>query len=273
MIPSVSENKASAGIVLLRALLFICCCALALAVAARYTRNLYGRWPEFAVGVICSLWAFGLTSAFAWWDGVRLEEVGAAPDRRSLIRLIFGFLIGTALVTLWLSMSALTGHVHWIRVPENGAATAAITLSAYLALAWREELAFHGYPLRRLQQPFGVWGAQLIVAAVFALEHMVGGWTWMRALFGAGVGSILFGMAAIATRGLAVPIGLHAAWNFWQSSMGLNGEPALWRVVVDQGEEQPVDQVRTLSYVVIMGSATFAFWLWYRRTNRPALPD
>lgn len=39
------------------------------------------------------------------------------------------------------------GHVHWERTPENGAALAAITLIAYLALASREELAFHGYPL------------------------------------------------------------------------------------------------------------------------------
>ena len=157
--------------------------------------------------------------------------------------------------------------------PENGAVMAAITLIAYLALASREELAFHGYPLRRLEQSFGIWGAQLIVALVFALEHMVGGWPWTRALFGAGVGSLLFGMAAIATRGLAVPIGLHAAWNFGQSMMGLNGEPALWRAVVDNGQEQHIEHVRTISYVAVMGSATLAFWFWHRKTNLSALPD
>lgn len=32
-----------------------------------------------------------------------------------------------------------------------------------------------------------------------------------QAIVGAGVGSLLYGMAAITTRGLAVPIRLHAA--------------------------------------------------------------
>jgi membrane protease YdiL (CAAX protease family) len=187
--------------------------------------------------------------------------------------MVGGFLIGAAMVTLWLLIPLATGYVHWVRVPENGAAVTVISLIAFLVLACREELAFHGYPLRRLEQTFGVWSAQLIVALVFALEHMVGGWSWTRALFGAGVGSLLFGMAAIATRGLAVPIGLHAAWNFVQSLMGLNGEPTLWRAVVDQGQEQHIEHVRTASYLVVMGSATFAFWLWHCKTNRSPLPD
>jgi membrane protease YdiL (CAAX protease family) len=177
------------------------------------------------------------------------------------------------MVALWMFISMATGYLHWERAPENGAVLAAITLIAYLALASREELAFHGYPLRRLERSFGMGGAQLIVALVFALEHMVGGWPWTRALFGAGVGSLLFGMAAIATRGLAVPIGLHAAWNFGQSMMGLYGEPAIWRAVVDKGQEQYIEHVRTISYLAVMGSATLAFWVWKRKTNLPALPD
>ncbi len=164
-------------------------------------------------------------------------------------------------------LRALAAH------PENGIVMAAITLVAYLALASREELAFHGYPLRRLEQSFGIWRAQLIVALVFALEHMVGGWPWTRALFGAGVGSLFFGMAAIATRGLAVPVGLHAAWNFGQSIMGLNGEPSIWRVVVDNGQEQRIEHLRTISYLAVMGSATLAFWFWHRKMHLSELPD
>jgi uncharacterized protein len=254
-------------------MLFILGCAVASAVAAPLTRGMSLRWPEFVVGAIGSLWALGLTLAFVRWDGVRLDDVGAKPDRLSLARSVVGFLIGIGMVALWMSISVTTGYVHWERAPENGTFMATITLIAYLALASREELAFHGYPLRRLEQSFGVWGAQLIVALVFALEHMVGGWSWTRALFGAGVGSLLFGMAAIATRGLAVPIGLHAAWNFGQSMMGLGGEPALWRAVVDNGQEQHIERVRAISYLAVMGSATLAFWFWHRKTNLSALPD
>jgi len=100
-------------------------------------------------------------------------------------------------------------------------------------LAVREELAFHGYPLQRLKSIFGIWGAQLIVAFVFAFEHVLGGSTWQLALLGAGVGSLLFGMAAIATRGLAMPIGLHAAWNIGDWIRGGKGSVGFWKPIVE----------------------------------------
>jgi CAAX protease family protein len=273
MIASSNAIKHARWPIVVKALLFILSCSISSAVAAPFSRGLSVRWPEFFVGMIGSLWALGLTLVFVRWDGVRLDDVGAKPDRVSLARLVFGFLIGTGIVALWMSISATTGYVHWERVPENGAATAAITLIAYLALATREELAFHGYPLCRLQQSFGVWAAQIIVALLFAAEHMVGGWPWPRALFGAGVGSLFFGMSAIATRGLAVPIGLHAAWNFGQSMMGLNGEPELWRAVVDNGQEHHIEDVKTVSYVAVIGFATLAFWFWQRMNSKNGKAD
>jgi hypothetical protein len=119
-----------------------------------------------------------------------------------------------------------------------------------------------------LEKTFGPWTAQLLVALVFAVEHKVGGWPWERALLGAGVGSIMFGMAALATRGLAVPIGIHAAWNFGQWMLGLNGTSGIWGVVVEQGQDQRAEQVRTIGYLVVMSVATLAFWLWYQKTRR-----
>jgi hypothetical protein len=144
--------------------------------------------------------------------------------------------------------------------------TAALT--TYLALSWREELAFHGYPLRRLEQPFGPWVAQLIVAFVFAVEHVIGGVTWMHSIFGAAVGSLLFGMAALATRGLAVPIGIHAAWNFGQWTLGEKETSGLWQMVVPEGFRKQVERIGTISYVIVMATATLLFWWWYRRTHR-----
>ncbi|MEG9435147.1 CPBP family intramembrane metalloprotease [Edaphobacter sp. HDX4] len=64
------------------------------------------------------------------------------------------------------------------------------------------------------------WTAQFAVALVFALEHLAGGATWINAILGTVGGSLLFGMAAIVMRGLAVPIGLHGAWNFGQWTLG-----------------------------------------------------
>jgi hypothetical protein len=144
-----------------------------------------------------------------------------------------------------------------------------MALLAYITLASREELAFRGYPLRRLDSSFGAWTAQFVVALVFAVEHVAGGSTWTNAILGVFVGSLLFGMAALVMRGLAVPIGLHAAWNFGQWTLGEKETSGLWRPIVEQGYKLHVDRVGMLSYLLVFGSATVALWLFGNfRTHR-----
>lgn len=263
-----SEEASFRGRLLGRLLLFVLACAFVLAAAAPLTRRIPGPWSDFVLGTVASLGAFALTVLFVRWERLRLEDVGAAPARRSVPRFGFGFLIGLLLVALSASVSAAIGHVRWVRAPGVSLTATTITLLTYIVLSCREELAFHGYPLRRLEQSFGLWGAQVIVALVFVVEHMAGGWPWPRALLGAGVGSLLFGMASIATRGLAVPIGLHAAWNFGDWMLGGKDSAGLWKVVVPEGQQGRADLVRTIAYLAVMGSATLAFWTWHRGANR-----
>jgi hypothetical protein len=251
-----------------RVFLFIIGCAIILAVITPLAPKRSGLMPEVFIGAIASLGAFGLTILFVRWEGLRLNVVGASPDRRSLLRFAIGFLIGAILVALSSTILWSAGHVRWVRVSEIGFSDVIIALVAYLSLSVREELAFHGYPLQRLKSFFGLWGAQLIVAFVFALEHVLGGSTWGLALLGAGVGSLLFGMAAIATRGLALPIGLHAAWNIGDWMRGGKGSVGFWKPVVEDGFKERAAFVGITSYVLVMCLATLAFWWWHRSVER-----
>ena len=203
-----------------------------------------------------------LTALFVRWDGLRLRDVGAAINSKSPLRFFFGFLIGLLLVALHASIVTFAGNVRWVRSEGIGLKGIATTLVIYFLLSCREELAFHGYPLRRLNSTFGLWIAQLIVAVVFALEHVAGGSTWGQAFLGAGVGSLLFGMAAIATGGVALPIGLHAAWNFGDWMRGGKPSVGLWHPV------GRADVTGMVGYVVVMLAATLAFWWFYRRATR-----
>ena len=264
----VSEKKSIRWQVLGRVALFLTCCAMVLAATAPLAHKLPGLWSNFVVGTIASLGAFALTVFFVRSEHLRLDDVGAAPDFQSLPRFVFGFFLGMFLVALFAAILCVAGHLRWVRSNEVGFAATAVTLLAYIALSCREELAFRGYPLRRLEPFFGLWGAQTIVALVFAAEHVAGGLPWSRALLGAGVGSLLFGMAAIATRGLAVPIGLHAAWNFGDWMLGGKDSPGLWKVVADDPYQGRLQFVRTIAYLAVIGSSTLAFWIWHRRTSR-----
>lgn len=254
--------------VLGRIIVFMVLCAVTLAATAPWIAHWPAMWTELAIGAVTSTITFALTVVFVRFENLPLSAVGAFPNSDSPRRLLMGFAIGLVIVTAWAVLSAICGYVRWKPNAEIAFVPSMIALLAYLALACREELAFHGYPLRRSALPLGIWGSQLFVAAIFALEHRLGGWNWARAILGAGVGSLAFGMASLATRGLAIPIGIHAAFNFGQWLLGLRGQPGIWRGIVEPGNDRRAEFIGAAIYVVLMATTTIAFWIVYRRTNR-----
>jgi membrane protease YdiL (CAAX protease family) len=246
-----------------RVALFFILCAILLASIAPLDRRFSQLPPGLLTGAITGVGTLLLTIAFVRWEGLRLQNVGAAFNRLSPVRFVIGFLLGALLVALHVLIEGTLGHITWARSAGPGSGTIAMMLVTYILLACREELAFHGYPLRRLYSLTGLWSSQLIVALVFAAEHVGGGSTWMQAIGGAGVGSLLYGMAAITTRGLAVPIGLHAAWNLGDWMHGGKGAGGLWNPVILETYQHRADEAAWLGYVIVVLVATLAFW-WFR---------
>jgi membrane protease YdiL (CAAX protease family) len=255
-----------------RVALFMVTCVLVLITAGAAMPRLPDLWSQAILGVSTSIVTFALTVLFARWDGLELKDVGAAIASRSWLRLAIGFLIGLGLVGLQASIVGVVGHIRWVRSPEVGFSATSTALAVYLVLSCREELAFRGYPLRRLDCLFGPYAAQLFVALVFAIEHVAGGSSWTTAVLGVATGSLLFGMAALATRGLAIPIGLHAAWNFGQWVLGGKEMPGLWRAVNPQEVQAHLERVGMTIYVIVMVLATLAFWCLYKRRMRTDRP-
>jgi uncharacterized protein len=264
----VGSNPTLSAILILRILriiLFMVGCAVILAFIAPFARRFPAKESELFLGIATSVATFALTALFVRWEHVGLADVGAMPDSKSIGRLALGVLIGTLAIAAWAGMSLVAGQTRWTRANEIDVSSIAIAFFAYLCLACREELAFRGFPLRRLHHVLGLWPAQFFVALMFALEHRLAGATWIDAMLGAGVGSLLFGMAAIVTEGLAVPIGIHAAWNAGHWALGLKGSPGIWMVVVDGNHRPSSPFVGIILYDVVMLSATLAFWLWHRK--------
>jgi CAAX protease family protein len=254
--------------VLARVFLFMLGCALVLIIISSFGSNLPQQWFPAIVGLAASIATMILTLIFIRWDRIQLADIGASPRRNSILRLLLGFAAGFLLVAAQTCLFTLAEHARWIRSNAPVATPIMIALVTYLLLACREELAFHGYPLRRLNRLFGPVTAQSAVALVFALEHRAGGYSWTSAFFGAFLGSLLFGMAALATRGLAVPIGLHAAWNFGQWMIGEKESPGLWRAIVPAGPSANADHFALLAYVMVFSSVTVAMWWLGKRHGR-----
>ncbi|WP_419190754.1 type II CAAX prenyl endopeptidase Rce1 family protein [Saltatorellus ferox] len=98
------------------------------------------------------------------------------------------------------------------------------------------------------------------------------GWDLQTIVLGVIPGGLLWGMSAIATRGLAVPIGLHAAWNFSSWSGGARPETGLLQMIVEDDALELTQMVGTASYLSIFGALTLAFWFVHRRNLRRAAP-
>ena len=211
------------------------------------------------IGALTVPATFALTLLFVRWEGKGPRHFGFEVVRSSWFRFCVGLLLGFLLVVTQTAIMWFGGGVRW--VATSPAPAMLLPVLGYLLLAAREELAFRGYPLRVLASEFSPWLAQAIVATLFVVEHKLGGATWQNAVFGAGLGSLVFGMAALATKGLALPIGLHAAWNVGDWARGGKGNGGLWSAVLDPGSAAHVQKMAMASYVAVMLCAFAGLWL------------
>ncbi len=194
-----------------RVLLFCVLCALVLILGSSLLNGISKPMGDIILGTIAAIAVFALTIPFARWEGLSLRALGIIPHKYTLPKALAGFLLGLLIAALHVGMVLIFGRVRLEPVEAVPYTALITTLLLYLVLAAREELAFRGYPLRSLAYALGPWKAQLIIAMIFAFEHAAGGYTWAQAFLGAGVGAVLFGLAALKTNGIAFPIGLHAA--------------------------------------------------------------
>jgi membrane protease YdiL (CAAX protease family) len=228
----------------------------------------FGDGSVLSIGAIASLLTLGLTLLFVRWERKSLRDFGIHVTRRTPYLFSLGLLAGFALVAVHTAVTALFAPVHWAAAGHANPSQLVLASAGFLLLAMREELAFRGYPLRKLAADLGPWTAQLIIAALFAIEHWIGGASWTNALFGAGMGSLVFGTAALVTRGLAMPIGLHAAYNIADWARGGKGGDGLWRLAVAPGSEQTAQLISMTCYVAVTGIAMVALCVWGRQLNR-----
>lgn len=246
----------------IKPILFCALSALALALTSGMVKDWPTHWNQHILLAITISITFILTLLFSKWDGFTLKQLGVVPTGATLKKVAIGFGIGLLLAMLQPIIILGLGHFTMSHAPSVKLYSVLFYLTLYLLVAMREELAFRGYPLVALHRAYGFWTAQLVIALLFSLEHRASGMGWLQAFLGAGTGAFLFGVAAIRTRGIALPIGLHAAWNFGQWSFGFKNEQGLFEGVVEKGFETIVDRNGWIAYGIIMLIAIGGFYFY-----------
>jgi uncharacterized protein len=164
-----------------------------------------------------------------WLRRKPVAELLGTLNVRWLKELCIGALTGSGMM---LVPAFILGSFGWVRWQWNHMALSSLASSLLLfaGVAAAEELLFRGFAFQRLISGLGQLPAQLITAAFFLLTHLnnpgMTGSIEVLASINIFLASILFGLAFIRTKSLAMPIGLHFMANFVQGGvlgLGVSG--------------------------------------------------
>jgi uncharacterized protein len=152
--------------------------------------------------------------------GASLREVLGLPKRPTVGReWMLGAALGWGLVVLAVLPMALARTLDiqfWTQSRAFGLLVLNLTTLAVAALV--EEVAFRGYPFRRLIEAIGPVAATIVMSLLFGLLHILNpSATWTSTVVTVLAG-ILLSIAWLRTRGLWLGWGFHFAWN---ASMGI----------------------------------------------------
>ena len=109
--------------------------------------------------------------------------------------------------------------VREVAAPSIAAGALLVGLGRALLVGAIEETIFRGLLLDYLRRPIGTPAAVAVSSLAFALVHAWNANITPLALASLALAGALLGLAFLVRRGLALPIGLHAAWNFFEGSV------------------------------------------------------
>jgi len=195
------------------------------------------------VAVAVSRGLDGLNAVFSISAGVAIA--GWLLDRRRFVD--FGFHLGRA---WWIDFSfglALGGllmagifaaemALGWVTVTDVWHTTGSLAfpvaillpLIAFLFVGYYEELLVRGYLLRNLAEGLGFgpissrWAlflAWVLTSALFGIFHAGNPNASFVSSANIGLAGLFLGLGILLTGELAIPIGLHIAWNFFQGNI------------------------------------------------------
>jgi membrane protease YdiL (CAAX protease family) len=170
-------------------------------------------------------------------DGRELRELGFELDRWWWLDLGVGFAIGAVLMSGIFSVERAAG---WVEIearytgaqdtPFALALTGMLVSFAFVALS--EELFSRGYQLTNLREGLrssrleprlagglASAGAVLLTSVAFALLHIGNPGVTVSAIVGIAAAGVVLALGYLWTGQLALPIGLHLSWNFFQGNV------------------------------------------------------
>lgn len=268
------KTKAATLIPLVRSLLFMVVFTALLFICGNL-RSMFPQPYNFTLyGVLGCLAGLLTARIFQKNQQPSFSFMGLAWEKKTVIRFISGSLIGLSIFLLILLVLLYFSELTIRYDPQSFASDYLFIYLPILPLALMEEIGFRSYPQQKLHQAYGPWVSQWVIAIVFGAYHILNGWSLLSSFAGPFVWAFVFGLAAIWSRGIAVPVGIHFVLNVLQSITGMKGSKgAVWILDYPPGTEpvllERTDQIGLIIQVVVLVVALLATY-WYTQRNKAA---
>ncbi|MGB3634092.1 MAG: CPBP family intramembrane glutamic endopeptidase [Rubrobacteraceae bacterium] len=237
--------------------------------------------------IFLSLWLAG-----RFLDRRPIKDFGLRLDSGWWLDLAFGLALGAALMTGIFLVEISFG---WIRIEgafESGISgtpfwiALLLPIAIFLCIGVYEEMFSRGYQLLNMAEGFNypflgphgaIVAAWVLSSSIFGVLHLGNQNATPLSAFNIALAGLLLGAGYILTGQLAIPIGLHITWNFFQGTVfgfpvsGLGpigasflatdqGGPDLWTGGAFGPEAGLMDPIATL-----VGVSLIALWVRLRQ--------
>lgn len=167
-------------------------------------------------------------------DRRRLRDFGLHLGRGWWMDLGFGLALGAALMTaiffveLGMGWMSVTGG---FETGGNGGALFWLAIlgpvALFVSVGIYEELLFRGYQIKNISEGLGgIIGARaaiitawILTSATFSLLHIPNPNSTITSTTNIALAGLMLGAGYVLSGSLAIPIGLHVTWNFFQASV------------------------------------------------------
>lgn len=224
-----------------------------------------------AHGIIGTLVAFFTTAIFLKFDKSRFSDIGLKFDRNTILKFFAGALAGILIMGLLATGVLYFSNATVETNPGSNIWHFLFLTLPLIPLAFMEELGFRAYPLQILKDRTGIRLSIVITSVLFALYHIANGWTITSSFYGPGVWGLVFGLAAVYSKGIAMPTGVHYAVNLTTSAFAdADNRVSLWTVRqpgIPQIKTGAIDWATILPAFILFVFAIICIELYVKQKN------
>ena len=224
--------------------------------------------PYLLWGLVVSIVVWFMTQVFLKVENKQLADYGLKRKHHFLVDTVLGFVLGVALLCVMFGILFTSTHLYAQPLDSHTFLSFAMaSVPVLFALALMEELIFRGYVLFKLKDTIGVRWSIYLTAVIFGLYHGLS----FDAAFGPAIFGLIFGLMALWSKGLVLPVVFHFTINWIQAFFNMKTKytNGMFELLLDEELKTPhADTVGMIIHVAMAIIAIILIEIFIRKSPK-----